>query len=52
MRKGGDMVQQEVSNPWAGRAGEDGVLEGLWSDSASWEGWVWLSLNLEGWAAR
>ena len=40
MRQGGDFFQQEASDPCAGRAGEDGVLEGLWSSLAPWVGWV------------
>jgi len=34
MRQGGDLFQQEAADPCAGRAGEDGVLEGLWSSLA------------------
>jgi len=40
MRQGGDFFQQEASDLCAGRAGEDGVREGLWSSLAPWAGWV------------
>jgi len=40
MRQRGDIFEQEVSDPCAGRAGEDGVLEGLWSGFAPRAGWV------------
>jgi len=42
MRQGGDILQQEVPDPCAGRAGEDGLLEGFWSDLASWASWGWV----------
>jgi len=40
MRQGGDFFQQEASDLCAGRAGADGMLEGLWSSLAPWAGWV------------
>jgi len=40
VRQGADIFQQEIPDPCAGRAGEDGVLEGLWSSPEPWTGWV------------
>ena len=40
MRKGGDLLQQAISDPCEGKAAEDGVLEGRWSSPASWAGQV------------
>jgi len=40
MRQGGGFFQQEASDPGAGRAGEDGMLEELVSSPAPWTGWV------------
>ena len=34
------LLSEEISDPCAGRAGENGVLEGLWSSPASWAGRV------------
>jgi len=39
--KAGDFVQQEVSDPCTGRAGEDGMLERGLSSSAAGAGQVW-----------
>jgi len=48
VRKGGDLVQQEVPDSCAGRAGEDGLLEGLWSSLASSAGWVLVLVEPRG----
>jgi len=40
--KGADFFQQEVSDPCAGVAGVDAVLEGFWSGLAVWAGQVWV----------
>jgi len=48
VRQGGDFLQQEISDPCAGRAGKDGVLEGLWSSPASWAGRVGVLVEPRG----
>jgi len=48
VRQGGDLFQQEVSDPCAGRAAEDGVLKGLWSSPAPWTGWVRVLVEPQG----
>jgi len=40
--EGGGLFQEEVSGFRSGRAGEDGVLEGLWMDSAAGACQVWV----------
>jgi len=42
MREEGDFIQQEVSDPGSGGAGNDGVLAGLWFRLAAGAGRGWL----------
>ena len=42
MPEGGDLLEYEVPDPCASGAGEDGVLEGVWSGSTVGAGQVWV----------